>query len=96
MTMKEGETVAQYCGQIKEVANAIQGVSGIIFDETVIRKVLKTLLPIYAIILSTIQELRCTPSNDLTLDSLIGVGTTIGIIIIFLLMSHIIGEKISI
>lgn len=36
-----------------------------------ISKGLRTLLPIYAIRVSIIQELRCTPSNDLTLDSLI-------------------------
>lgn len=37
-----------------------------------ISKVLRTLLPINVIRVSTIQGLRCTPSNDLTLDSLIG------------------------
>ena len=54
MIMKEGETFAQYCGQIKVVLNVIKGDRGIIFDETVISKVFKNLLPLYAIRVSTI------------------------------------------
>ena len=76
MRMKEGEIVAQNSSRIKEVVNAIRGVGGIIFDETIINKVLWTLLPIYAIRISTIQELRCILGNVLTLDSLIGRLTT--------------------
>ena len=34
-------------------------------------KVLRTLFPIYAIRMSTIQELRCMLGNDLTLESLV-------------------------
>ena len=52
--------------------NEIRGVGGDITEETMIRKVLKTLVPIYPIKVFAIQELRCTPSNDLTLDSLVG------------------------
>ena len=37
-----------------------------------IRKVLRTLLLIYVIRVFTIQELRCTSSNILTLESVIG------------------------
>ena len=48
-----------------------KGVDGKISDEIVIKKVFRTLLPIYAIRVSTIQELRCTHGNDLTLDSLV-------------------------
>ena len=33
---------------------------------------MRTLLPIYVIRFSILQELRCTPSNDLTLEELIG------------------------
>ena len=54
------------------MVNAIRGVGGDIFDDTVIRKVLRTLLPIYEIRFFAIQELRCTPGNDWTLDSPIG------------------------
>ena len=39
-------------------------------------KVLRTLLPIYAIRVSTIQELRCIPGNDLSLEGLVGRFTT--------------------
>lgn len=68
----KGEIVARNCGQIKEEVNAIRGVGADISKETMIGKVLIILLPIYEIRVSTIQELRCTLGNDLTLDSLIG------------------------
>ena len=35
-------------------------------------KVLRILLAVYAIRVSTIQELRCIPGNDLTLKGLVG------------------------
>ena len=41
-------------------------------DETDINKVLRTLLPIYAISVSSIQELRCVPSSNITLEGLMG------------------------
>ena len=56
MKMEEGETVAQYVARIKEVVSVIKGADGAIEDDTVLRKVLRTLLPIYAIRVSTIQE----------------------------------------
>ena len=40
-------------------------------------KVLRTLLPIYAIIVSAIQELRCILGNDHTLEGLVGRLTTL-------------------
>ena len=39
-------------------------------------KVLRTLLPIYAIRVFAIQELRCIPGNDLSLEGLVGRLTT--------------------
>ena len=72
MRTQEGETIFQYCGRIKGVANVIRGSKGMIDDETAISKVLRTLLPIYAIRVSTIQELRCTPSSNMTLEGLVG------------------------
>ena len=33
---------------------------------------MRTLLPVYAIIVSTIQELRCIPRNTLSLEGLVG------------------------
>lgn len=76
MRMQEGEIILQYCGQIKEEVNASRGAGGHITDAIVISKVLRTLLPIYAIKVSAIQELSCTLGNDLMLDSLIGRLTT--------------------
>ena len=37
-----------------------------------LRKALRTLLPIYAIRVFAIQELRCIPGNNLTLEGLVG------------------------
>ena len=72
MKMEEGENVAQYVARIKEVVSVIKGATGQIDDDTMLSKVLRTLLPIYAIRVSTIQELRYIPGNDLTLESLVG------------------------
>lgn len=72
MRMQEGENIVEYCARVKEVANVIKGSNGKIEDETMIRKLLRTLLPIHAIRVSSIQEQRYTPSNDLTLEGLIG------------------------
>ena len=41
-------------------------------ETTIVRQVLKTILPIYAIRVSTIQEMRCDPNNKLTLHALLG------------------------
>ena len=76
MKMEEGETIAQYVARIKEVVSAIRGANGIIDDDTVLNKVLRTLLPIYAIRVFAIQELRCIVGNDLTLEGLVGRLTT--------------------
>ena len=68
MRVQEGENIAQYFSRIKDVVNAIRGAIGKIDDETILRKVLRTLFPIYAIRVSAMQELRCIPGNDLTLE----------------------------
>ena len=49
MKMEEGKTVAQYVARIKEVVSVIKGANGTINEDTVLSKVLRTLLPIYAI-----------------------------------------------
>ena len=41
-------------------------------DDTVNSKFLRTFLPIYAIRVSSIQELRCVPGNSLSLEGIIG------------------------
>ena len=42
MKMEEGETVAQYIARIKEVVSAIRGADGVIDDDTMLSKVLRT------------------------------------------------------
>ena len=65
MRMEEVENIAQYASRIKEVVSAIRSATGHLDNKIVIRKVLRTLLLIYAIRVSTIQELRCIPRNKL-------------------------------
>ena len=69
--MQDGENIAQYCSTIKDVINAIKGATSTIDDDKVLRKVLRTLLPIYAIRFFAIQELRCILGNNLSLEDLI-------------------------
>ena len=52
--------------------STIRPLGGKIEDIIVVSKVLRTLLPIYAIRFSTIQEMRCEPKSDITLDALVG------------------------
>ena len=52
--------------------NSIRGAGDVISDDTMLSKVLRTLLLIYANRVSIIQELRFTHCNDLTLDGLVG------------------------
>ena len=59
MRMREDENIAKYVERIKASVSAIKASGGKIEEEIVISKVLRTLLPIYAIRVSTIQEIRC-------------------------------------
>ena len=68
--MKEDEDITKYSERIKKCVSAIRAARGKIEDETMLSKVLRTLLPIYAIRVSAIQEMRCT--TDVTLDALVG------------------------
>ena len=70
--MKEDENIAKYVERIKANFSTIKASRGTIEDVTVVRKVLITLLPIYAIRVSFIQEMRCDPNNKITLDALVG------------------------
>ena len=72
MKMKEDENIAQCSEIIKASVCAIRASGGKIYDVTVVRKVLRTLLLVYAIRVSSIQEMRCDPKNDITLDALVG------------------------
>lgn len=72
MKMKEGENIVQYSERIKKSVSAIRSIGGRITNEIVVSKVLITLLPIYAIRVSKILEMRCNPKNNITLDALMG------------------------
>ena len=76
MRMREDENIAKYSEWIKASVCAIKASGGKIEDETMVNKVLRTLLPIYKIRVSAIQEMRCNPKNDITLDAVVG-GLTI-------------------
>ena len=54
MRMEEGENIAQYDARIKEVVGGIKGATRKIDDDTMLSKVLRTLLFIYAIRVSAI------------------------------------------
>ena len=70
--MREYEKFAMYNHRIKAMVFAINASRGMIEDETLVSKFLKTILPTYAIRMSTIQEMRCDPINKITLDALLG------------------------
>ena len=56
--------------------NSIRRANGIIDDDIVTSKVLRTLLPIYVIIFSSIQELRCIRGTNMSIEGLVGRLTT--------------------
>ena len=72
MKMEKGENGAQYVARMKEVVSAIRSLGGQLEEETIISKYLRTFLPVYAIRVSTIQELRCVQGNTQTLEGIVG------------------------
>ena len=58
------------------MVSSIRSLGGQLPEEIMNSKYLRTLLPIYAIRVSTIQELRCVPGNTLTFEGIIGRLTT--------------------
>ena len=74
--MREDENITQHSEIIKANVSAIRALGGKIDDVIVVNKVLRTLLPIYAIRVLAIQEMRCDSKNDITLDALVGRLTT--------------------
>ena len=62
MKKREDENIAKYFERIKASVSAIRAFGGIIDDKIVFSKVLRTLLPIYVIRVSSIQEARCDPN----------------------------------
>ena len=72
MKMREDENIVKYVERIKASASAIKASRGTIKDVTVVSKILRTLLPIYAIRVSAIQEMKCDLNSTITLDALVG------------------------
>ena len=72
MKMAEDENIANYVERIKASVSAIRASGGNIEDTTVIRKVLKILLPIYVIRVLAIQDMRSDQNNKINLDALVG------------------------
>lgn len=71
MRMIEGENITQYGHRIKEVVGGIKSAGGTLEEDTIVSKMLISLLPTYAIIVSAIQELRSVTKDKVTIDSLI-------------------------
>ena len=72
MRMREDENIAKYVERIKASVSAIRALGGEIKEENVVSKIQRTLLPIYAIRVFFIQDMRCDPNKKLTLDALVG------------------------
>ena len=69
--MRENENIAKYVERIKASVSAIKASGGKIEEEIVISKVLRTLLLIYAIRVSAIQERRCKENHKINLDAIL-------------------------
>lgn len=76
MRMFDGENIQQYGQRIKEIVGEIKSAGGKVEDATVINKVSRTLLLVYAIRVAAIQELKSIDKTKVTLDSIIGKLTT--------------------
>ena len=70
--MREDSNIAKYVERIKESVSAIKASGGDIDGKIIVNKVLITLLPIYVIRVFVIQEMRCDPNSNITLDTLVG------------------------
>lgn len=74
--MVDGENIAQYGQRIKEVVGGINISRGKIDNDIIVSKMLRTLLPQYAIRVSAIKELRSIFKDKVNVDSLIGKLTS--------------------
>ena len=68
--MREDENIVKYSDKIKALGGNIE-------DEIVVSKFLITLLLTYSIKALEIQEMRCNPKNNITLDAIVGRLTAI-------------------
>ena len=64
MKMREDENIAKYVERTKASVSEIKASGGDIKEEIVVSKVLRNILPIYAIRVSSIQEMRCDPNKN--------------------------------
>ena len=69
--MREDENITKYVEKIKSSVSAIKASRGTIEDVIVVSEVLINLLPIYAIKVSSIQEMICDPNKKINLDALV-------------------------
>ena len=74
--MRDDENIVKYVERIKSSVSAIKEFVGDIKEKNIVRKVLKNILPIYVIRVSTIQKMRCDLKNKLASDALVGRLTT--------------------
>ena len=65
MKMKEGEDITKYNERMKKSVREIRDARWKIEEKIVVSKVLRTLLPIYAIRVSSIQKMRCSSAMTL-------------------------------
>ena len=65
MKMREDGNIAKYVEKIKASVSVIKAFGWEIDDKIVISKVLRILLLIYAIRLSSIKQMRCDPNNKI-------------------------------
>ena len=72
MRMREDENISNYSERIKKSVSTTIVVGWTIDDVIVVNKVLRTLLPIYAIRVLAIQEMRSNLDNEITLEALVG------------------------
>ena len=71
MKMREDKNIEKYVKIIMASVSAIKASRGDIKEETIVSKVIRTLLPIYVIRVSSIQEMRCDPKRNITLVALV-------------------------
>ena len=76
MRMREDENIAKYVKKVKASVSAIRASRGDNKDETIISKFLITILPIYEIRVSSLQERRCETNHKINLDALVWRLTT--------------------
>jgi hypothetical protein len=62
MIMRVDENIAKYVERFKASVSEIKASGGDIKEETIVSKALRTLLCIYAIRVSSIQEMKCDPN----------------------------------